>query len=73
MLEYCGTTIPQRLISDLKSLANRLESVGNIRSSLQDQTSEKEMQALIQRLERMIKDPILPMLDAYRNVPWPFV
>ena len=52
---------------------NFLESVGNIRSSLQDQTSEKEMQALIQRLERMIEDPILPILDPYRNVPWPFV
>ena len=73
MLEYCGTTIPQRLISDLKSLANRLESVGNIRSSLQDQTSEKEMQALLQRLKRMIEDPILPILDPHRNVPWPFV
>ena len=73
MLEYCGTTIPQRLISDLKSLANRLESVGNIRSSIQDQTSEKEIQALLQRLKRMIEDPILPILDPYRNVPWPFV
>ena len=73
MLEYCGKGISSSLISDLKVLADRMESSSEIRSDLESQTSIKEIDSLKTRLDVMISDPVIPMLDPYRDVPWPFI
>ena len=73
MLEYCGKGISSSLISDLKVLADRMESSSEIRSDLESQTSIKEVDSLKTRLDVMISDPVIPMLDPYRDVPWPFI
>ena len=73
MLEYCGKGISSSLISDLKVLADRMESSSEIRSDLESQTSIKEIDSLKTRLDIMISDPVIPMLDPYRDVPWPFI
>ena len=73
MLEYCGKRISSSLISDLKVLADRMESSSEIRSDLESQTSIQEIESLKTRLDVMISDPVIPMLDPYRDVPWPFI
>ena len=73
MLEYCGKRISESLIDDLKLLADRMESSSEIKSRLETQTSAKEIESLKTRLDVMITDPVIPILDPYRDVPWPFV
>ena len=73
MLEYCGKGISESLIDDLKLLADRMESSSEIKSRLETQTSAKEIESLKTRLDVMITDPVIPILDPYRDVPWPFV
>lgn len=73
MLEYCGKPIPSNLVADLEKLADRLESSSEIKTTLTEQTSNGEVDALTRRLTTMVENPTLPILDPYRNVPWPFV
>tara|TARA_Y100000758_G_scaffold158589_1_gene112571 strand:+ start:15290 stop:16075 length:786 start_codon:yes stop_codon:yes gene_type:complete len=73
MLEYCGKRISESLIDDLKLLAGRMESSSEIKSRLETQTSAEEIESLKTRLDVMITDPVIPILDPYRDVPWPFV
>ena len=73
MLEYCGKEISSQLIQDLKLFADSMESSSEIKSHLETQTSAKEIDSLKRRLDIMINNPVIPILDPYRDVPWPFV
>ena len=73
MLEYCGQPIPNNLLKDLKILATKFEKNDDIKSILGQQISDLEIDALLRRLEGIIANPIFPVLDPYRDVPWPLV
>jgi uncharacterized repeat protein (TIGR03843 family) len=73
MLEFWGQPIPQHLLADLESFLKRAESVATILPELADALAPGEIQALIERLQRMLDNPVLPTLDPYRDVPWPWV
>ena len=73
MVEFWGRPIPDHLVTDLKALLARLESADGLTDRLAEMLASQEVEALIKRLQAMIKDPALPSLDPYRNVPWPWV
>ena len=73
MLEFWGTPIPQHLLADIEALLGRLESLDETTRQLADMMSPQEIEALRDRLQATLRDPVLPALDPYRNVPWPFV
>ena len=71
MLEYWGTPLPQSLQDSLTALANGIESGSGRIPELMELLSEREVGALSRRLETLLKDPRVPELDPWRNVPWP--
>ena len=73
MLEFCGKSIPLSLLSDLKSLLGRLTEDTPLRQELSGLISDKEILALIHRLQYILKIPIFPILAPNRNIPWPLV
>ncbi len=73
MLEFWGEAIPDTLIADLQGLTAGLDDGGALRAALQELISPAELDALRARLDAMLQSPVHPMLDPYRNVPWPLV
>ena len=78
MLEFWGEAIPDILVADilvadLQGLTPELDDGGALRAALQDLISPAELDALRARLDAMLESPVHPMLDPYRNVPWPLV
>ena len=73
MLEFWGQPIPKPLLADLETLLARLESSDGLADSLADMLAAQEIAALTKRAEIMLKEPVLPTLDPYQNVPWPWV
>ena len=49
------------------------EKNDDIKSILGEQISDLEIAAFSMRLEEIIANPIFPVLDPYRDVPWPLV
>ncbi len=73
MLELWGKPIPGPLLTDLEALLVRLESPDPQAMELADLIDSRELKALASRTRAMLKEPVLPALDPYDNVPWPFV
>lgn len=74
MVEFWGKPIPDALAADLERLLATLESpADDLPRLLADLITPQEMQSLTQRLEFAIQRRTLPILDPYRNVPWPWV
>ena len=73
MLEFWGQPIPQPLLADIEGLLARLESSDGLTDRLAEMLTTQEIEALMTRLQSTLKDPVLPPLDPYRNVPWPWV
>jgi uncharacterized repeat protein (TIGR03843 family) len=73
MLEFWDEPIPDALVSDLRALMSKLELGGELRAALADLISGPELDALRARLDAMLASPVHPMLDPYRNVPWPLI
>ena len=70
MLEYCDNIIEDDLVYDLRNLRQKLESKRVIRL-LTPLISGEEIGSLKTRLNYIINNPKLPMLNPYKNVPWP--
>ena len=70
MMEYCGQQIPPSLIADMKNLRTYLNED---HKSLEVLISTEEIKALTTRLDRIIEDPIMPILDPNVSIPWPLV
>ena len=73
MLEFWGRPITPGLLADLGTLHQKLQALDGLASHLAESLAPREVEALVERLQTMIKDPVLPVLDPYRNVPWPLV
>ena len=72
MMEFWGQPIPQPLLAHLEKLLVRLESTDGGIEQLAEVLAAGDMDALKSRLQTMLKEPVLPMLDPYRHVPWPW-
>jgi hypothetical protein len=42
-----------------------------LRQDLSKLLADQELEALVQRWDRLLQNPCYPQLDPYRNVPWP--
>ncbi len=74
MLEYWGKPIPEPLVDDLKRLMQKLRSSSDsLTIQLSTLIDTTEIQALMQRVDALIKEPTLPVMDPYQDVPWPWV
>lgn len=74
MLEYWGKPIPDPLLEDLKVLMGRLRSSSDsLTTQLTKLVDTHEIHALMERVDALIKEPTLPVMDPYRDVPWPWV
>ena len=73
MLEFQEASIPQPILKDVGVLAGRLESNTGLAGELAELLTEREINALLGRIETVLKEPVVPRLDPYRNVPWPLV
>ena len=73
MLEYCGQQISAPLIKSLDSVKNSIDEKNDFYQEMLYLTSEIEIEALMNRLNAMLNDPTIPILDPNRDVPWPFV
>ena len=71
MLEFWGKPIPRPLLDDMESLVPKLDAGGSLRADLDEVLTGREIDALVGRLEGILKNPVHPMLDPYVNVPWP--
>jgi len=73
MLEFWGEPIPEPLLGELGALLDRLESGHSLVDALGGVLAQQEIDALRGRLDFILSDPVLPKLDPYRDVPWPWV
>ena len=87
MMEFWGREVPAELVADLGRLHRQLEA-GHVKgdgpslqsthassyvSELREILRGPELKALTKRLRFMLRNPVIPKLDANYNVPWPFV
>ena len=73
MMEFWGRPIPHHLQAELEALLARLESADGLTDRLAEALAPEEVRALMQRIQIVLKNPVLPKLDPYRDVPWPWV
>ncbi len=73
MLEFWGTEVPAHLVDDMKNLLDGLDAPSEFSTGLTELLSQSEIDALRERLERLIAEPLIPVLDPRFNVPWPLV
>ena len=73
MLEYCGKKISPALMKSLDSLKRSIDERNEFYEEMLSLTSEIEIEALTSRINAMLNDPTIPILDPNRDVPWPFV
>ena len=73
MLEFWGQPVSEPAQVDLQALVVHLNSSNGLVRDLGEMLSETELAALKRRVQLLIDDPVLPVLDPYRNVPRPWV
>jgi uncharacterized repeat protein (TIGR03843 family) len=70
--EFAGEPIPRHLVNDLQRFEGQLkDGDGAHVEKLQQLLTEREMDALQQRLARLRKRPIFPEPGPGRHYPWP--
>jgi hypothetical protein len=73
MWEFCGEPIAQRLVDDIRRITPELSPRARLGCRLEELLVEGELEALGERLERVLADPVFPVLDPNYNVPWPLI
>jgi hypothetical protein len=70
--EFAGGRIPDDMVDDLKRLQDQLEEKAKEPSQqLRQLLSEREMEALQKRLQRLLKNRTFPHPGPGRHYPWP--
>lgn len=73
MLEFWGEPVPPLLQDDMSRIAKDLKYMSGVTSKLMTMLSDYEIYSLHRRIDRMLSEPVLPLLDPHRNVPWPLM
>jgi uncharacterized repeat protein (TIGR03843 family) len=69
--DYSGEPLPGELVDTLAQVRSNPTCVARLERALDGLLSGKELEALFERWDRLLKRPCFPDLDPYRNVPWP--
>ncbi|MBI4180441.1 MAG: SCO1664 family protein [Chloroflexi bacterium] len=71
--DFSGQSIPEKLTSDVKSLQQKLKRGKPLSEMLHQLLEMPEVEALEQRIERIIENPVFSHPESYRSVPWPWI
>jgi hypothetical protein len=69
--DFCGQPIPPGLLDTLRRFRDDAARVAETRAALGELLSRREVDAVFDRLDRVLETGTYPDLDPYRNVPWP--
>jgi hypothetical protein len=69
--DHCGEPIPAELVAALRSVRGDAVRMAALETEVRPLLADQEWEALLQRWDRLLKNPCFPNLDPYRNVPWP--
>lgn len=69
--DFCEEPIPDALVQQLWDLRSDAARHAALLSALAPYLAPGELEALVQRWDRLLERPCYPRLDPYRNVPWP--
>ena len=69
MFEFCGKKIPNQFIHDISRALTELKENQEINKLL----SPEEFTSLISRMEQVIANPMIPILNPNTDIPWPLV
>ena len=70
---FAGQPRPDHLTKHLEPLRAKPQSPDGLADQMVEMLSQQEVSALLKRRQAILRDPVLPALDPYRNVPWPWV
>ena len=73
MFEFNKMKIQDFLISHIENLLITLEKKEELYNILLDLLSDEEIDSLLERLRKLLRDKRLPELDPHINVPYPLV
>ena len=73
MLEFWGTEIDTSFIPKLKNLAHELSADSDLRYNLNNLISEDEIVSMLSRINDLVSEGIIPVLNPYHNIPWPLI
>ena len=69
--DFEGEPIPGALVQDLERLRPLLADGGDCAASLGELLFDEEIEALRERLDLLLEEPVYPFPGLDRNVPWP--
>ena len=73
MWEFCGEPVSDVLLDDLKEMGPALDDGEALGTRLRELLADEEVDQLQERVERVLADPVFPLLDPKKNVPWPYL
>jgi len=73
MMEFWGAQVPQQLVNDLNALRPSLLQSAPLHKELSELLAPREIELLCTRLDALVQDGTIPVLDPSRNIPWPLV
>ncbi len=70
--DFSGQLIPEKLVSDVMALQQKLEWAGPLKEALYRLLAVPEVEALEFRLKEVIDNPVFPAPESGWSVPWPW-
>jgi uncharacterized repeat protein (TIGR03843 family) len=71
--EFQGESVPQAMLDDVAAFGRRLESDNELRASLGEMLSERELTRLSQRVDIIMREGVFPSPPPWRPYPWPMI
>ncbi len=70
--DFGGERIPKRMVRDMKRVERDLQERQGIACELYELLFEEEIEAVQERIRKLVNDPTMPDLRRRRSVPWSF-
>ncbi len=71
--DFVGEQLPPEQVADIERVRECIVSGDESAGALRRCLSEREHEALIERCEELVANPVLPEMFPYRCVPWPLI
>jgi hypothetical protein len=68
--DFGGERIPKRLVRDMKRVEDDLLGRQGMACELYQHLFDEEIEALLERMRKLVQEPVLPDLRRRRSVPW---
>jgi uncharacterized repeat protein (TIGR03843 family) len=70
--DFGGERIPKRLVRDMKRVDDDLQARQGMACELYELLYKEEIEALCERMRKLVREPVMPDLRRRRSVPWSF-